>query len=155
MAKTDNLIDFLTDVANAIREKKGTTGAINPQDFSSEIASIESGGGSSESELDSQMTYFDVREGQGDGDAQIMLKMCAEIFSGTIFGLPAAGMPFSLSEGADIKYIGVNLDRAVYMAMDGTTQSKTIKDTILDNVTEEQFNSVRKVTKEEFYSTDV
>lgn len=45
MAKTDNLTDFLTDIANAIREKKGTTGAINPQDFSSEIASIESGGG--------------------------------------------------------------------------------------------------------------
>lgn len=45
MAKNDNLKDFLTDVADAIREKKGTTDAINPQDFSSEIASIESGGG--------------------------------------------------------------------------------------------------------------
>lgn len=45
MAKTDNLTDFLTDIADAIREKKGTTGAINPQDFSSEIASIEGGGG--------------------------------------------------------------------------------------------------------------
>ena len=45
MAKTDNLTDYLTDIANAIREKKGTTGTINPQDFSIEIASIESGGG--------------------------------------------------------------------------------------------------------------
>ena len=45
MAKTDNLTDFLTDVANAIRAKKGTSGAIAPQDFSDEIASI-SGGGS-------------------------------------------------------------------------------------------------------------
>ena len=43
MAKTDNLTDFMTDVANAIREKKGTTDLINPQDFSAEIASIESG----------------------------------------------------------------------------------------------------------------
>lgn len=43
MAKTDNLTDFLTDIADAIREKKGTTGAINPQDFSSEIASIQGG----------------------------------------------------------------------------------------------------------------
>lgn len=41
--KTDNLTDFLTDVADAIREKKGTTELINPQDFSAEIASIESG----------------------------------------------------------------------------------------------------------------
>ena len=47
MAKTDNLTDFLTGIADAIREKKGTTGTINPQDFSSEIASIESGGGGS------------------------------------------------------------------------------------------------------------
>lgn len=45
MAKNDNLTDFLTDVANAIREKKGTTDLINPQDFSAEIASIEGGGG--------------------------------------------------------------------------------------------------------------
>lgn len=44
MAKNDNLTDFLTDVANAIREKKGITDKINPQDFASEIASIESGG---------------------------------------------------------------------------------------------------------------
>ena len=44
MAKNDNLKDFLTDVADAIREKKGTTDLINPQDFSSEIASIQSGG---------------------------------------------------------------------------------------------------------------
>lgn len=43
MAKNDNLQDFLTDVADAIRAKKGTTDKINPQDFSSEIASIQSG----------------------------------------------------------------------------------------------------------------
>lgn len=45
MAKDNNLTDLLTDVADAIREKKGTTELINPQDFASEIASIESGGG--------------------------------------------------------------------------------------------------------------
>ena len=44
MAKNDNLKDFLTDVADAIRDKKGSTDLINPQDFSSEIASIQSGG---------------------------------------------------------------------------------------------------------------
>lgn len=45
MAKTDNLSDFLRDVADAIRTKKGTTDLINPQNFSEEIASIEGGGG--------------------------------------------------------------------------------------------------------------
>lgn len=43
MSKTNNLTDFLTDVADAIRAKKQTSGAINPQDFSAEIASIPTG----------------------------------------------------------------------------------------------------------------
>ncbi len=43
MAKNDNLTDFLTDVANAIREKKGTSNLINPQNFSDEIRSIVTG----------------------------------------------------------------------------------------------------------------
>lgn len=43
MAKNNNLTDFLTDVADAIRAKKGTTGKINPQNFSSEIANIQTG----------------------------------------------------------------------------------------------------------------
>lgn len=43
MARNNNLTDFLTDVADAIRAKKGTTGLINPQNFSSEIESIISG----------------------------------------------------------------------------------------------------------------
>lgn len=40
MAKNNNLTDFLTGVADAIRTKKGTSGLINPQDFESEISSI-------------------------------------------------------------------------------------------------------------------
>lgn len=45
MAKNDNLKDFLTDVANAIREKEGSSEPINPQDFSSRIQAIQTGGG--------------------------------------------------------------------------------------------------------------
>ena len=45
MAKTDNLSDFLTDVANSIRTKTGTTEQINAQDFSNKILSIQTGGG--------------------------------------------------------------------------------------------------------------
>ena len=51
MAKNDNLTDFLTDIADAIRAKKGITGAINPQNFSSEIASIQSGGATSKNDV--------------------------------------------------------------------------------------------------------
>lgn len=47
MARTDNLTNFLTDIANAIREKKGTSDKILASNFDTEIASIETGGGTS------------------------------------------------------------------------------------------------------------
>lgn len=45
MARIDNLNHFLTDVADAIRNKKGTSGQILAKNFDSEIASISGGGG--------------------------------------------------------------------------------------------------------------
>lgn len=59
MAKNNNLTDFLTDVANAIRAKKGATAKINPQDFSSEIASIEAGGGGTSAVSKSDVNFYD------------------------------------------------------------------------------------------------
>lgn len=44
MARIDNLTNFLTDVATAIKGKTGKTDAITPAIFDTEIASIESGG---------------------------------------------------------------------------------------------------------------
>ena len=43
MARTDTLGNFLTDVADAIREKKGTTDTILASNFDTEIESIEGG----------------------------------------------------------------------------------------------------------------
>ena len=40
MSKSNNLTDFLLDIADGIREKKGTSDKINPQDFRSEIDSL-------------------------------------------------------------------------------------------------------------------
>ena len=48
MAKNDNLTDFLTDIANTIRSKKGVTYSINPQNFSNEINTIQTSSGSSD-----------------------------------------------------------------------------------------------------------
>lgn len=45
MARTDTLPNFLTDVADAIREKKGTEETIQASDFDTEIANLPSGGG--------------------------------------------------------------------------------------------------------------
>lgn len=44
MAKNNNLNDFLTDIANSIRTKTGTTEQINAQNFSDKILSIQTGG---------------------------------------------------------------------------------------------------------------
>lgn len=43
MARTDSLSNFLTDVANAIREKKGTSTPIVASNFDTEIQNIQSG----------------------------------------------------------------------------------------------------------------
>lgn len=51
MARTDTLGHFLTDVADAIREKKGTEETITASDFDTEIENLPSGGDLSE--------YFD------------------------------------------------------------------------------------------------
>lgn len=45
MARTDNLNNFLTDVANSIRTKTGKTDKIKASSFDTEIKSIETGGG--------------------------------------------------------------------------------------------------------------
>ena len=45
MSKQDNLTDFLTDVADAIRTKTGTSGTINPQNFTQAIIDIPTNNG--------------------------------------------------------------------------------------------------------------
>lgn len=44
MSKADNLHDFLQDVSDAIKEKKGSSEPINAQSFSEEIRNLPSGG---------------------------------------------------------------------------------------------------------------
>lgn len=60
MSKQDNLHDFLVDIADAVREKKGTTEHINAQSLSDEIRSIDSGGGKIYSYDE---TMFDINGG--------------------------------------------------------------------------------------------
>lgn len=57
MAKNNNLKDFVTGVANAIRNKKKTTNLINPQDFETEIETIQTGVDTS----DATATADDIR----------------------------------------------------------------------------------------------
>lgn len=62
MSKSDNLTEFLTGVANAIRDKRGYPASqkINPQAFESEIGSISTGTDTS----DATATYYDILKGK-------------------------------------------------------------------------------------------
>lgn len=77
MAKNNNLTDFLTDVANAIREKKGTADLINPQDFSNEIASIKTNGDTTDGKYLCQIIDYDgtvlKQEYHNEGDRFTLL----------------------------------------------------------------------------------
>lgn len=55
MARTDTLTHFLTDVADAIRAKTGSSSAIQASDFDTEIANITTGG----DYLKNDVTFFD------------------------------------------------------------------------------------------------
>ena len=57
MSKDNNLHDFLVDIADAVREKKGTSDPINAQNLSEEIRSIE-GGGATEVEM-KDVNFYD------------------------------------------------------------------------------------------------
>lgn len=68
-----NLRKFLKDIADAIREKEGSTDAINPQDFVGRIKGLEVGGASG-----SKMRYFKVVRplpGAGGGNIAIYGQM--------------------------------------------------------------------------------
>ena len=64
MAKNDNLKDFLTDLASAIREKEGSASLINPQDFAKRIRAISGEGGGGEVEP-SRPTYTGHADAEG------------------------------------------------------------------------------------------
>ena len=60
MAKTDNLTDFLTNTADAIRTAEGSTDAINPQDFEAKITALKL----SVQTSDATATSGDILEGK-------------------------------------------------------------------------------------------
>ena len=128
MSKTDNLTDFLTDLANAIREKKGTSDKINPQNFASEIASIESsgggGGGTSGGASKSDVNFYDC-----DGTLlhsytkSAFLALSALPDLPTREGLTCQGWNYTLAKAKEyVTSYGVLDIGAMYITDDGKTR---------------------------------
>lgn len=123
MAKNNNLTDFLTDVADAIRAKKGTTAKINPQDFSAEIASIQTGGNVAGVQK-SDVNFYDY-------DGTILYSYTKAAFlalssapkSPTREGLTFQGWNYTLSDAKTYVAIYGVLDiGATYITDDGKTR---------------------------------
>lgn len=84
MARIDNLTNFLTDVAVAIKDKKGITETITPANFDTEIASIETGGNSYKIEDGRYFFYQGARLSELDNIAAVSaFKDCSSMFSQT------------------------------------------------------------------------
>ena len=103
MSKTDNLHDFLTDIADAVRSKTGKTEPINAQNLSSEIRGIESG------EITEVYTFAETMVSYGSGVASVKRIDVQEGVT-TIGGWFAAGLPFldSVSIPNGVTSIGVH-----------------------------------------------
>lgn len=148
MAKNDNLSDFMTDIADAIRAKKGTSEPINAQDFSSEIASIEGGGGSAEDTI----TYWDITP---NAELSEFLLWAYMVKAQTSDGVVVNPIGIYYVQGGATKYvtplaIALDINRVV-LVEDNTPQS--LYDILgTDDLT--QFGA-KKLSKEDFYNTNI
>lgn len=88
MARTDNLNNFLTDVAQSIRDKKGTTENIKASDFDTEIASIETGGGADFEITDASYLFYKGARFANESDFLKLIKQpitCTSMYNGVSF----------------------------------------------------------------------
>ena len=123
MARTDSLCHFLTDIANAIRTKKGTQNTISPENFDTEIGSI-SGGGSTPTDIykASSIANMVALQNTSEHDLCVVLgkkqeRITRQFTSGTIsfpnsVVLPSAiSRSYSTSISGDDSYLNINLNQ--------------------------------------------
>ena len=151
MAKNDNLNDFLADVANAIRLKKGTSDLINPQDFRKEIESIESGG--------STIEYRDMSGIEALTRANLvaeiafMAKFSMDGTTLTCFATQAKGIIDTVGSDGVIS-ISTDLNAKVVTHSSDGSFSFTVKEVLIQRGWWEDYNSCPIITEEQFYSPE-
>ena len=150
MAKTDNLTDFLIDLAEGIRAKKGTTEPINPQDFRKEIESISGGeSGSSNVEYLDLSAYSNI---EGIEQLFLMFSILAK-YDTTGYGAIIASPFLTKNINIEKQFKAVMIDFTMQIVEMG--RIGTIKESfIAQGLTQEDLDSIPRITKEEFYKLD-
>lgn len=158
------LNEHLKGVADAIRAKKGTTDLINPQDFAEEISTISGGSGEGGG---STIEYLDLSNVTTLIGGYIPLKALVASMGYTVkiknpnnglitlLGAPALYSSFSDSQIPTLDFYEVEVNfKGIY---DGNANDglMTYYDTLLAaGVTQDQLESIPRITKEQFYSLD-
>lgn len=158
MAKSDNLIDFLKDIADAIREKKGTSDPINAQDFADEIKN----GGNSGGGTASTMEYWDVSNIASTAKNTIC-KRSVYVKGTSENGLSGAGMTYADFDGitnekpyTHITAVAIDLSAKIVAGMGDMIQTVSYKEYLINNgVSESELAAIPRITEEEFYNLNV
>lgn len=147
MATADKLKKYVTDIANAIRAKEGSTEKINPQDFVQRIDNLQVGGGTSESDWH----YFDVSN--DNTQAQMTIMQYASVVKGSVADLGGMSiLPLGLGLVIPNAFNGttaIAIDYSIEMVTVG--QKSTIGQVL---PTAPWFENFTEITKEQFYTLE-
>lgn len=163
MAAADKLKKYVTAIANAIRAKEGSTELINPQDFAERIENLQVGGGTSESNIE----YLDV-SGLGDTNQGLRnaLVAVADIVKsknedGTFVGACLLGIQLLTgvaNNATTCVAVAVDLSRHIKGESNeaGGAFDMSIAEILImaASVTQEQLDSIPRITKEQFYTLE-
>lgn len=106
--------EFRTEVADAIREKKGTTEPINPKDFAEEISTISDGNGGG-----GNYVYFDI-SGLSDGDKKSFFNVASLAKLRLYGGLSIIPMSLSLlTDSPTTSYLALAVDESAKILVNG------------------------------------
>lgn len=157
MATADKLKKYVTDIANAIRAKEGSTEKINPQDFVQRIENLQVGGGTSESSIE----YLDVSGVEGYmKNALLYYSVLAKIQGDSVaYGVQIQPSGFLLAaSGMTSLVTAVAIDLVIpitkYASEESGVEKQELTTLDADSGFMEMLDAIPRITKEQFYTLE-